>query len=126
MREGRMLAPQLGSLYVNRSIKAPKGSASGGATSDSTNKGQVTPQLKGTFRSATVAAELPRSIAEKRRRVSFADPVDVISSYTASATEPKWNCWAIRSGDTINVAVMPGSSSCSVTSAPFPNLMPSR
>ena len=71
MREGGMPAPQLGSLYVNRSIKAPKGSASGGVTSDSTKKRQATPQFKRGFRSATVAAELPRSIAQKRRRVCF-------------------------------------------------------
>ncbi len=105
---------------------APKGSASGGATTGSTKNGQVTPQFRGIFRSANVAAELLCRIAQKRRPVSFADPVDVIGGYTASATEPKWNCWAIRSGDTINVAVMPGSRSCSVTSAPFLNLMPSR
>ncbi len=67
----RMPAPQVGRLRVNRSIKAPKGSASGGATSDSTKKRQATPQLEGTFRSATVAAELPRSVAQKRQHVSF-------------------------------------------------------
>ena len=44
-REGQVPAPQLGRLYINRSIKAPKSSASGGATSDSTKKGQVTPQF---------------------------------------------------------------------------------
>ena len=61
-REGQVPAPQVGTLRINQSIKAPKGSASGGATSVSTKKRQATPQLEGTFRSATVAAELPRSI----------------------------------------------------------------
>ena len=31
----------------------------------------MTPQFRGIFRSANVAAELPCSIAQKRRRVSF-------------------------------------------------------